>query len=129
MGDPSIAADILAGVTDALADLGDTRTVRIFTEGALTPGDPGAGKPRTPENIPVEALLYDFEDYFSDGTTVKRGDRKAILSLEPLSVAQIESIQQGSFLIDGSDTYTIISTGEVEVAGLTVTMILHIRGA
>lgn len=129
MGDTSIAQDILEGVADALGDLGTTRIVRVFTEGALNPSDPGAGKPRTPENIDVEALLYDYEDSYINGTSILSGDRKAILSLEPLSLAQINAIQQGSFLIDGTDTYTIVNTGKIEVAGVTVTMVVQIRGA
>lgn len=129
MGDTSIAQDIIDGVADALGDLGDTRTVRILTEGALTPGDPGAGKPRTPEDVSVEALLYDYEDRYVDETVILRGDRRAILSIGPLSVAQIDGIKQGSKLIDGADVYTVVNKGEIEVAGLTVTMILQIRGA
>jgi hypothetical protein len=35
---------LLSGVTDALADVGATRTVRITTFGALTPGAPGCGR-------------------------------------------------------------------------------------
>lgn len=129
MGDLSIAQDLLDGVVDALGDLGDTRTVRIVTEGALDIGDPGAGRPKTNEDVPVEALLYDFEDEYIDGTTVLKGDRKAIISIEPLTVAQVAGIEQGAKLIDGSDIYTIEGTNEIEVAGTPVTIILHVRGA
>jgi hypothetical protein len=129
MGDLSIAQDLIDGVADAMADLGASRTVRIFTEGALTPGDPGAGGARTPENLSVEALLYDYEDQYIDETTVLSGDRKAIISIGPLTVAQIGGIEPGSLLVDGADIYTIVKTGEIEVAGVVVTMILQIRGA
>lgn len=129
MGDTSIAQDVLDGVADALADLGDTRTVRIFTEGSLNLSDPGAGKPKTPEDVPVEALLYDFEDEYVDGETVLKGDRKAIVDIGQLSAAQLSGIKQGSMLIDGSDNWTIVSKNDIEVAGIIVTIILHIRGA
>jgi hypothetical protein len=129
MGDTSIAQDILDGVTDALADLGDTRTVRIFTEGSLDPGDPGAGRPKTPEDVPVEALLYDFEDEYVDGKTVLKGDRNALIDIGQLSAAQLSGIEQGSLLIDGSDNWTVVGKVEVEAAGVTVAVILHVRGA
>lgn len=129
MGDTSIAQDVMDGVTDALGDLGDTRTVRIFTEGPLNLGDPGAGKPKTPENIPVETLLYDFEDEYVDGKTILKGDRNAILDIGQLTPAQLAGVKQGAMLVDGSDNYTIVNTSKIEVAGAVVTIILHIRGA
>jgi hypothetical protein len=129
MGDISIANDLLSGVTDALADLGSTRTVRITTFGALTLGAPGAGGTPTDEDISVEALLYDFEDKYINNTSILKGDRKAILSIEPLSVAQVNAIKQGVKLIDGTDVYTVVKASPIEVAGTSVTIILHIRGA
>jgi hypothetical protein len=127
MGDINIAADILSGVTDALGDLGTSRTVRIFTEGVLDPLNPGAGKPRVSEDFPVEALLYDYKDDYINETSILAGDRKAILSIEPLSQAQIDGIQQGSFVIDGTTTYTVVNLQKIEVAGIIVTIILQIR--
>jgi len=129
MGDTSIAQDVIDGVADAMGDLGDTRTIRIFSEGSINLSDPGAGVTRTPENIPVEALLYDFEDEYIDGTTVLKGDRNALIDLAQLTSVQIGGIEQGSLLIDGSDNYTIVSKNEIEVAGVTAALILHIRGA
>jgi hypothetical protein len=129
MGDISIAQDLLSGVTDALADVGATRTVRITTFGALTPGDPGAGGTPTDEDVSVEALLYDYEDKYINNTSILKGDRKAILSIEPLSGAQIAAIKQGVKVIDGTDIYTVVTASPIEVAGTLVTIILHIRGA
>jgi hypothetical protein len=129
MGDTSIAQDLLDGVTDALGDLGDTRTIRIFSEGSLNLSDPGAGRPKTPENIPVEALLYDFEDKYFDGKTVLKGDRNALIDISQLSAAQLSGVKQGSLLIDGSDNWTVVAKNMIEVAGVTVAVILHIRGA
>lgn len=129
MGDVNLAQDLLDGVTDALDDVGDTRTMRIITEGLLNISDPGAGRPRTSEDFPVEAFLYDYKDEYIDGKVVLKGDRKALLSIDPLTSAQISGIKQGAKLIDGSDTYTVVSTEKVETAGVTVTIILQIRGA
>jgi hypothetical protein len=129
MGDPTLAQDLLDGVTDALADVGDTRTLRIFTEGALTPGDPGEGKPRTYEDVAVEAILYDYKDHYIDETTVKTGDRKALIAINPLSVPQVAGIKQGAKLIDGSDVFTVVNVEKIEAAGILVTVILQIRGA
>lgn len=129
MGDANIAQDILEGVADALSDLGDSRTVRIFTEGALDLNDPGAGAPRTPEDLPVEALLYDFDDELIDNTAVLKGDRNAIIDLNSLTTGQIDSIGQGSLVVDGSDNYTVVQAHRIEVAGIISALILHIRGA
>lgn len=129
MGDTTIAQDLIDGVADAMATVGDTKTIRIVTEGSLNPSDPGAGKPRTPEDLSVEAFLYDFEDEYVDGTTVLKGDRKAIIDLSQLTSVQIAGIKQGHELIDGSESYKIVAKNPIEVSGLTVTIILHIRGA
>lgn len=129
MGDTSVAQDLIDGVKDALEVVGDTSTVRIFTEGALDPLDPGAGRPRTPEDLSIEAFLYDFEDEYIDGTNVLKGDRKAILDVSTLTSIQISGIEQGTTLIDGADSYAIVGTEDIEVAGVVVTMILHVRGA
>jgi hypothetical protein len=129
MGDASIAQDLIEGVTDALADLGGTRTVQIYTEGALNPINPGAGKPKIAEDLSVEALLYDYEDSYIDGQTVLRGDRKAIIDIAQLTPTQLSGVAQGAVLIDGSDRYTVVGTSTIEVAGVTVTIILQIRGA
>jgi hypothetical protein len=131
MGDTSIAQDLIDGVVDALGDLGATRTVRIISEGSLDINDPGAGKPRTSEEFSVEALLYYQEEKYIENTVVFSGLRKAIISIEPLSVAQLAGIKQGAkFIVDGgSEIYTIDTVERIEVAGIVVTVIANLQGA
>lgn len=128
MGDVTIAQDLIEGVTDALADLGDTRQVRIVSEGVLDPLNPGAGKPRTTTDTDVEALLYDYEDRYINGASVLEGDRQAIIDIAPLTGAQVAALEPGNFLIDGSKIYSIVRATPIEAAGITVTVVLQIRG-
>lgn len=129
MGDVTVAQSVIEAVTSALAVVGDTRTLRIVSYGSVDPSDPGAGGGQTTQNFPVEGLLYEYEERLRNGTTVLDGDRRAILDLSTLTQIQIADIQPGQYVIDGSETYTIVNVDIVEVAGLVVTAIMQLRGA
>jgi hypothetical protein len=128
MGDLSIAESLLDGVTDALGAVGSTRQVILITDGLINDADPGAGPAQTTETISVEALLYDYEDRYVDGQAILANDRSAILSIQPLTDAQIALIKPGCQLVDGAKTYQVVNTQEIEAAGTIVTIILQIRG-
>lgn len=129
MGDLLIAQDLLDGVTDALGDLGATRQVRIITRGALTPGNPGAGGSQSVEDVDVEALIYGYDEKYIDGTAIQTGDRQCLLSIGPLTTAQIEAIRPGSRIVDGSNVYSIVNANMIEAAGVPVTAIVQLRGS
>ena len=128
MGDLSIAQDLLDGVVDAMADLGTTRTFRIITVEAIDPDNPGAAPVETPENVSVEALLFDFDKKYMPEANVTEGGLMALLSIEPFSDAQVSAIVPGNFLVDGSKVYDIVRTNPIEVAGVTVTVIVQLKG-
>jgi hypothetical protein len=128
MGDLTIAQDILEGVADALADLGTTRQVRVTAFGALTPGDPGAGGAPVDTDFDVEAVVADYEEKYVDGAVIRAGDRQAVLSIGPLSAAQIAALAPGAKLLDGPSVYSVVSANVPEVAGVPVVAILHVRG-
>jgi hypothetical protein len=129
MGDISIAQDILEGVTDALADLGNTKKTRTVSVGPLVPGNPGAGGTQTVTDTDVEAIISDYDERYVDGSTVREGDRQAILSIGPLSAAQIAAIKPGARLVDGAQVYSVVRTKLPEVAGTPVVAILQLRGS
>ena len=129
MGDVTLAQSVIEAVTSALAVVGDTRTLRVVAYGSVDPSDPGAGGSQTIQNFQVEALLYEYDERLRNGTTVLDGDRRAIIDLAPLTQLQIADIQPGQYVIDGSETYTIVNVDLVEVAGLVVTAVLQLRGA
>jgi hypothetical protein len=128
MGDLSIAQDLLDGVVDALADLGDTRTLRIITVDPVDPLDPGAAPVETVEDVSVEALLFDFDKKYMPEANVIEGGTMALLSVDPLTDAQVEAIVPGNFLMDGSKAYDIVKTNPIEAAGVIVTVIVQLKG-
>ena len=128
MGDVTIAQDLLDGVADALADLGDTRTFRIITAGAIDPNDPGAEPSETTENVSVEAILFNFDERYMPGANVLEGGLLALLSIKDFTAAQVGALEPGNFLIDGTTVYTIVRDQPIEAAGIVVTAILQLRG-
>lgn len=128
MGDISIAQDLLDGVVDAMADLGATRTLRIITVDPIDPLDPGAAPVETVENVNVESLLFNFDKRYMPEANVTEGETMALLSVEPLTDAQVEAIVPGNFLVDGSKMYDIVKANPIEAAGVIVTVIVQLKG-
>jgi len=129
MGDATIAQDLLDGVADALDDLGDTRTVRVTSFGALVPGAPGDGGTPTDADFSAEVVIVDYDEKYVDGTVIRAGDRQAIVSIGPLSAAQVAALSvAGAKIVDGSAVYSVVSANVPEVAGVPVVAILHVRG-
>lgn len=128
MGDVSIAQDLLDGVVDALDAVGSTRILRIITVDPIDPNNPGAAPVETPENVNVESLLFDFDKRYMPEANVTEGGLMGILSIEPLTDAQIEAIVPGNFIVDGSTEYDIVKTNPIEAAGVIVTVIVQLKG-
>jgi hypothetical protein len=128
MGDQAIADSLLDGVESALAAVGSTRQVKIITDGVIDPADPGAGPAKTEETVDVEAILYDYADQYVNNTSILAGDRRALISIKPLTTAQRAGVATGNRLIDGTKEYSIVDHEDIETAGIPVTIILQIRG-
>ena len=127
MSDATTAQDFLDAVTDALVDLGTTRKVRAVAYAALDTSNPGAGRTQTPTDHNVEAIIHDYQDKYVDGSTIQEGDKKAILSIDPLDSAVVELIKPNAKLVDGSTVYTIVHVQSVEVAGEKIVTFLQLR--
>lgn len=128
MGDITIAQDLLDGVVDAMADLGDTRTLRLITVDPVDPLDPGAAPVEILDDVSVEALLFGFDKRYMPEANVTEGDVMSLLSIEPLTDAQVAQIIPGNLLIDGSKTYEIVKAVPIEAAGVIVTVIVQLKG-
>ncbi len=125
MGDTVIATDVLAGISDAAAELGKSVTLRVWTETAnwVDANAPSKGKVRTYSDKTATAIIVDFKEKQIDGDIVKRGDKQAIVSLSGLGATPAVADQ----LIDGSVTWEILNVETPEIAGVAVTSILHLR--
>ena len=130
MGDITIAQDILDGVADALGDLGDTRTFRIITTPTVDKNNPGETPIETKVDIPVEAVLFDFDEKYMPNANILEGESMAILSIDPFSDVQVDAIVPGNRLIDNDSTtiYEIIKANPIEAAGIKVTVIIQLKG-
>lgn len=127
MGDTSLSADILDGVVEAMDAVGWTLSVKYFEEGALDINNPGAGRPKTEVTFDLEGFVYDIEDKSIDGTNIKAGDRKGVLSIKDLTEAQRKKIAFGSYLVDGAVQYHIKSAKFTAVAGVPVVVEVLLR--
>ena len=127
MGDVSIATDILSGVIDAMDAVGWELTVSGYTEGPLDPLNPGAGRPKTEVNFPLQGFIYEYDDEHIDGTNVLAGDRQSVLSIDGLTDAELKMIAPGSYLIDGTDKYAILKPRLTKVSGVPVVAEAQLR--
>lgn len=127
MGDLTIAQDIIDGVADVMEAVGAVRQLRIFSYGALTPGNPGAGGTETSSSVNIDAVIVDYTDQEINGSTILAGDRQAIIHIGNLTALQLAGIKSGSQVLDGTTVHRIISTQLVEVSGLTVLAIVQLR--
>ena len=128
MSDPTTAQDFLDAVTEVLDSLGSTKSVRVIAYAALDANNPGAGRTQTPTDYSVEAIIYDYDDKYVDGSTIQQGDRAAVLSIDPLDSSVVELIKPNAKLVDGSTIYAIVDVKATEIAGEKVALFLQLRG-
>lgn len=125
MADTSIPPDIIAGVAEALEEVGKTMTLRQFTKGALDPSDAGAGRPLTPSDSTGKVFLYEYSDRSINGTSILKGDRVALFDLNSFSPAKPA---KGDLLIeDSTTTYKIVDLDYTEVQGTKVVCLAQVR--
>lgn len=128
MGDVTLAADIIEGVVDIMAEVGSTHTFRIITYGDPNPSDPGAPPTEIIDDTDVEAYTFDFvEEYMPDANVID-GGLMGIMSIDPLSSIQIDGIEPGSYLINGSKIYPVVKSNIIQVAGVPSTAIVQLKG-
>lgn len=130
MGDLTIAQDLLDGVDEALALLGDTRTLRLVTIPSIDVNNPGGAPTETQVDKEIEAFLFAFDSEYMTDANILGGGLMAILAVSSLTTAQINQIQPGNRLIDNDDTtiYEIIKSSPIETAGVKVTVIVQLKG-
>lgn len=109
---------------------GTSRTFRVVAQGAVDPNNPGTPPGTTETDIPVNAFIYDYEEQYIDGTTVRRGDRIGIFHTRDLDILQLIAIGSAdySYLIDGSIQYTVVSANFIEMNGQPIMFKMQLRG-
>lgn len=128
MSDPTISADIVSGISDAMGDIGWMMKVRSIEYGSVDLNNPGASTSEVVVDTDFSGLLFDFDEKYMPGSTVLEGDKMALISVENMTVDKIDGIKAGNYIIDGSEIYSIIKTAPIRVAGSTVVVIAQIKG-
>jgi len=128
MGDITITQDIIEGIVDIMVEVGWTIILRSNVYGAVDIENPGAAPSETIVNTPFEGFIFDIEDKYFNGTSILKGDRNLIVSIDGFTPEQIAAIAPGNYIVDSSDIYSIISAELINVSGLTATVIAQIRG-
>lgn len=129
MGDINIALDLIDGVQDIAAEVGDTVIIRSVSKTDLIdPASPSKGRTTVNIDREVESVLTDFRENQIDGTKVQAGDKQAIIDIKSLDF----EIDTSDIYIDGTDPdnsthYNIEDIQNIRVSGLLVTQILQLR--
>jgi len=125
MADASIPIDILAGVAEAVEEVGKLMTLRKNSRGSVDPANATAGGALTPSDKSGKVFLFDYKDNSIDGTTILRGDRLALFDLSGFSPAQPE--KDDLLIEDSTTTWKIVETEYTEVQGSRVVCLAQVR--
>lgn len=118
----SLAGDIQDTVVTLLNDPEYSRacTLRRTTTGNY---DTATGTiVKTVADSATRCLLMNYSDYFINGETIKRGDRRALLKgdLDP-------EPKTGDRLVIATVTYEIMDVQKIELAGTNIVFAMQIR--
>lgn len=119
----TVGTDLRAKVL-ALFNAGYGRTM---TMGRITPGayDPETGETAAPSTASQtgKGKIGDYDDKVIDGTLIRTGDRLCTF-LPDLSTFRPAV---GDSVVDGSDTYTVVSIKQRELGGDWIAFTLQVR--
>jgi len=129
----ALTDDILAGVTDALTEVGKTATITRVTEGTwVDANDHSKGKIPTSASYTATVAVIDYTADMIDGTVVRQGDKMVAVSLG--SVLDGDSDPVSNFVptvddkfVDSAGTWKIINVESSEVLGSIVFSMLQVR--
>lgn len=100
---------------------------RTLTMGRITPGayDPetGATAASTPSSQAGKGKIGDYDDKVIDGTLIRTGDR--LCTFLPDDAAFRPAV--GDSVVDGADTYTVVSIKQRELGGDWIAFTLQVR--
>lgn len=118
-------SEMAAVAHELLLEFGKTVVLRRVTPGVYDPAT-GAASVTTADQPAIGALFdYDPRDSgkgFTPETLIQAGDKQCLLS--PSGVTAPEP---GDFIVDGSDTWTVLNVKSVNPAGTPVLYELQLR--
>lgn len=127
MSDITLANDIILGIGEALGDAGWLLKLRSIEYGQVDINNPGAGAAEIVSDVDFDGLVFDYDEKYMPGTTVIDGDKMVLGSVEKMTQEQVSNIKPGNYIIDGSETYSIIKASPIKVAGLPVVVIAQVK--
>lgn len=114
--------DIASVADDLLHEFGQAGVLGSVSDGAYNPETGEAGPVSTPHA--VTAAVFDFSQTYIDGTLIRTGDKRALVSVVGLAVAP----KQGDTLTDaGGSVYQVVEAKATAPAGQTVLWTLQVR--
>ncbi len=117
--------DNLQATADALlADKGQTCTLGVVTSGAYDPAT-GASTPSTASET-VTAAVFDFPLRMIDGSLIRQGDKKVLMSAYGLTATPKPA---DTFTDAAGSVYTIVNAKATAPGGTVVLWTLQVRSA
>lgn len=125
MSDQFIPIDIMQGIEDMAEEIGKLIHIRRYTDTSswLDASKPSLGKIRTYISCAATAIMTDFLDSMVDGTAIQLGDRRAIVSLQSVSVIPMNTDE----VIMDNEHWKIITAKPIEVSGTVCSVSLQLR--
>ena len=117
-------ADLQATAGQLLTKYGQECTLTVITQGDYDPDT--ATNATTSTDYTVDAAVFDYPVRDIDGTLVRQGDKKVLVSAHGLAVRPLPS---HTFTDAASNVYTVIEAKPTAPAGTVVLWTLQVRGA
>lgn len=128
MSDPTISADIISGIADAMGDIGwDTLKIHSVSHSSIDINNPGADSSQIIHESTFSGLVFDYDEKYMPGTTVLEGDQMVLISVDGMTEETIQQFKPGNSIIDGLKNYSIIKSAPIKVAGSVVVIIVQVK--
>jgi hypothetical protein len=114
--------EIAADADELLAEFGQSCVLTSITDGAYNPETGEAGTSMTPH--PVTAAIFAYPQRYIDGSLIRTGDKRALVSAVGLTV----NPKPGDTLTDAAGAvFQLIDAKAAAPAGVAVLWILQVR--
>lgn len=126
MADTTIATDLQDGIVDIMNEVGESGYIRkISKSSSFVSSDSTQGRVTTATDIAVSLKFFDYKDYLVDGSIIKQGDKKALISLKSTGIV----VDENDTILNSGKTehYKVINIQRVFVSGVEVTDICQVR--
>lgn len=113
---------LLQDATALITEFGETLTIRQVTSGTYDPATGSASN--TNNDVTFTGMFLNFNDDQIDGSEIRRGDRKVLLSATtpPVIPKQEDQVLDGTALLD------IVQVRKIQENGVNLVFICQVRG-